>query len=215
MSDARDAVLGAIRKSLGRDRLPPGAARALETRVPAHPRPQLAGDPVDRFIARAGAQSISLEHAATRDAIPNAVAAYLQRHKLPARLVIARPLAALGWPASFAVEVREARQDDAVSVTPCFAAIAETGSIVLLSSPASPTTLAFVPDDHIVVLSREQIVAQIEDVWRRLRTAGLPMPRALNIVSGPSRTADIEQVVQLGVHGPRRLHLIVVDEPLS
>jgi L-lactate dehydrogenase complex protein LldG len=100
-------------------------------------------------------------------------------------------------------------------VTPCFAAIAETGSVVLLSSAQTPTTLNFVPDDHIVVLGTAQIVWHIEDVWQRLRARGTSLPRAVNIVSGPSRTADIEQVVQLGVHGPRRVHLLVVDQELA
>jgi L-lactate dehydrogenase complex protein LldG len=143
------------------------------------------------------------------------VAAYLRSRNLPARLVIARPLQALAWPPSLAVQVRAAGADDAVSVTPCFAAIAETGSVVLLSSPESPTTLNFVPDDHIVVLAQGQIVWHIEDVWQQLRERNVPMPRALNIVSGPSRTADIEQVVQLGAHGPRRLHLVLVEEDLA
>jgi len=212
MSDARAAILGTIRQSLGRGRLEDAAARVLGARVPAHPRPRLDGELIEHFIARATAQAMSMQRLASRTAAPAAVAQYLQQRRLPMRIVVAPPLLALDWPAALAVESRAAQQSDAVSVTPCFAAIAETGSVVLLSSAQTPTTLNFVPDDHIVVLTTGQIVWHLEDVWQRLRARGTALPRAVNIVSGPSRTADIEQVVQLGVHGPRRVHLLVADE---
>lgn len=215
MSDARAAVLGAIRQSLGRGPLDAAGQRALDARMPVHLRPQLDGELIEHFIARATVQSMSVQRLARRREIPAAVTAYLTQHNRPLRIVVAQPLRALDWPDTIAVESRAAQRDDAVSVTPCFAAIAETGSVVLLSSPETPTTLNFVPDDHIVVLSTSQIVWHIEDVWQRLRARGTPLPRAVNIVSGPSRTADIEQVVQLGVHGPRRVHLLVVDVDLA
>ena len=92
-----------------------------------------------------------------------------------------------------------------------FAAIAETGTLVLLSGAHSPTTLNFLPDVHIVIVRRQQIVTHIEDVWRRTRSELEEMPRTVNLITGPSRTADIEQTIQLGAHGPRSLHVIVVE----
>ena len=101
---------------------------------------------------------------------------------------------------------------DAVSLTPCFAAIAETGTLMLISGAVTPTTLNFLPDTHIVVVNANQVVATYEDGWDRLRTGG-GMPRAINFITGPSRTGDIEQRIELGAHGPRRLHIILVDDP--
>jgi L-lactate dehydrogenase complex protein LldG len=121
------------------------------------------------------------------------------------------PLNEIDWPQSLTIEHRPARREDRIAVTGAFAGIAETGTLVLLSSPGSPTTLNFLPDVHIAVLRREQIVTHIEDVWTRLRAQSKAMPRTVNMITGPSRTADIEQTIQLGAHGPRSLHVILVE----
>jgi L-lactate dehydrogenase complex protein LldG len=101
--------------------------------------------------------------------------------------------------------------DDEVSVTAAYAGIAETGTLLLHSGPASPTTLNFLPDNHIVVLRASQIVGAYEDAWDRLRAAGA-LPRTVNMITGPSRTGDIEQTIMLGAHGPRRLHIVLVED---
>ena len=92
-----------------------------------------------------------------------------------------------------------------------FAGIAETGTLALVSGPANPTTLNFLPDNHIVVLRKEDILSDYESVFARLRTAYGKggAPRTLNFVTGPSRSADIEQTLLLGAHGPRRLHIVI------
>jgi L-lactate dehydrogenase complex protein LldG len=90
--------------------------------------------------------------------------------------------------------------------------VAESGTLALLSGPDNPTTLNFLPDTHIVVVDAGDIVGDYETVWRRLRErygAG-SMPRTVNFVTGPSRSADIEQTIILGAHGPRALHILVV-----
>ena len=98
-----------------------------------------------------------------------------------------------------------------VSLTPCLAAVAETGTLMLISGAQTPTTLNFLPDTHIVVVHAGQIVASYEDGWDLLRARG-GLPRTVNFVTGPSRTGDIEQRIQLGAHGPRRLHVVLVDD---
>ena len=105
---------------------------------------------------------------------------------------------------------RKNLEGDAVSLTPCFAAIAETGTLMLVSGRDTPTTLNFLPDTHIVVLRADQVLPHYEEGWSRLRASG-PMPRTVNFITGPSRTGDIEQRIQLGAHGPRRLHIVLVD----
>jgi L-lactate dehydrogenase complex protein LldG len=101
---------------------------------------------------------------------------------------------------------------DAVSLSRAFAGVAETGTLVLLSGPDNPTTLNFLPDTHIVMVSADDVAGDYESVWRRLREshgAGV-LPRTVNLVTGPSRSADIEQTLILGAHGPRALHILVV-----
>jgi L-lactate dehydrogenase complex protein LldG len=100
------------------------------------------------------------------------------------------------------------------SVSHAFAGVAETGTLVLTSGRDNPTTLNFLPDNHIVVVEAKDVVGDYETVWQRLRerfgTGNLP--RTVNMITGPSRSADIEQTLILGAHGPRRLHVIIVGD---
>src|SRR5690606_24434733 len=106
-----------------------------------------------------------------------------------------------------------AAEDDAVGLTTAYAGIAETGTIMLLSGPRTPTTLAFLPETSIIVLSTERIVRAYEDGFALLREEHGTLPRSINFITGPSRSGDIEQTIQLGAHGPRRLCALLVDEP--
>ncbi|MGH7055097.1 MAG: LutC/YkgG family protein, partial [Stellaceae bacterium] len=119
------------------------------------------------------------------------------------------------WESRPLLHIRRGRAEasDPASLTPAFAAIAETGTLMLISGAETPTTLNFLPDTHIVILHERQIVAAYEDAWDRLRArAGARLPRTVNFITGPSRTADIEQHLELGAHGPRRLHIVMVAE---
>ena len=173
-------------------------------------RPEIGPDLVSHFSIKAKALSCTVDVVETENDLPAAVETYLNRHQLPKKILVAESLLRLGWPDTLSIQHSAALPQDLVSVTPCFAGIAETGSMVFVSSPASPTSLNFVPDDHVVVLRESQIVAHMEDVWSLLREISYPMARTVNIISGPSRTADVEQTVQLGVHGPRRVHIILL-----
>lgn len=211
---SRSAILDQIRRQLGRGPLPPEAVAALDARRPAHTRIAVGDDLVPRFIARFECRSGSVARVAGLDEVPAAVAAYQARHGLPPRAAVARPLAGLPWPDGFSHHPGPAGQSEILSVTPCLAGIAEVGSVVLPSGPDSPTSLNFVPDHHLVVLHSGQIVRHFEDVWPRVRALPGGMPRALNIVAGPSRTGDVELTLQLGAHGPRSVHVILVEAPM-
>jgi L-lactate dehydrogenase complex protein LldG len=104
----------------------------------------------------------------------------------------------------------DGRDVNAVSVA--FAGIAESGTLALVSGADNPTTLSFLSDNHIVVLSRDGILADYESVFAKLRGAYGKggAPRTLNFITGPSRSADIEQTLLLGAHGPRRMHIVIV-----
>ena len=180
----------------------------------AHPRIAVGDELVPRFIARFESRSGTVARVADLAQVPEAVAAYQARLGLPPRAAVARPLAGLAWPAGFSHHPGPAGQSEILSVTPCLAGIAEVGSVALPSGPDSPTTLNFVPDHHLVVLHCSQIVRHFEDVWPLVRARPGGMPRTINLVAGPSRTGDVELTLQLGAHGPRSVHVILVDAPI-
>jgi L-lactate dehydrogenase complex protein LldG len=222
---AREEILGGIRRSLGRV---PGAAGGDEAarRVAEHrrnliPRRAAALDAagrVDLFVAMAEAVQTTVGRVAGEGDVPGEVARYLAAENLPAEVRMAPDAAldALPWHERPLLQVRRGKAEagDAVSLTPCVAAIAETGTLMLVSGETTPTTLNFLPDTHIVVLRAGQVVAAYEDGWDLLRASGA-MPRTVNLITGPSRTGDIEQKIELGAHGPRRLHVILVGDAQS
>lgn len=215
---ARDAILGGIRAAHGRGPVDEVTAARLAARLSGHRRgtvpKRVARDAAALaalFIDQAEALSATVAQVASPEDVPGAVADYLARENLPARLRAAPSLRDLDWSARPTLEVSYGASDggDEVGLTDAFAAVAETGTLVFVSGAEQPTTLNFLPDTHIVVLRRDRIVGPYEAVWDRLRAAGA-MPRTVNFVSGPSRTADIEQTILLGAHGPRRLHIVLV-----
>ena len=225
---ARDDILGTIRRSLGRSALPEDQAAELAVRVAAHrrnlvPARATALDPaarVDLFVAMAEAVQTTVTRLASDSEVPQEVARYLAAENLPAALAMAPDpaLDALPWAERPLLQIRrgKAESSDAVSLTPCVAAVAETGTLMLVSGEQTPTTLNFLPDTHIVVLRAGQVVASYEDGWDLLRErpgeGPHALPRTVNFITGPSRTGDIEQRIELGAHGPRRLHVIVIDD---
>lgn len=225
MSEPRSAFLGRIRRSLGREGTDGGAddgaaARRLAERPlgPVPRRGQLARGPrIDLFRQMAEEAAATVIRLASPAEIPAAVAAYLAEENLPAEIRLAPDpaLAALPWSGRPLLTVTSGISDgdQAVSVTRAFAAVAETGTLALTSGPDTPTTLNLLPDTHIVVLPAGAVVGTYEEIWTRLRArfGDRVMPRTLNFITGPSRSADIEQKLQMGAHGPRRLHILLVD----
>ncbi|VAW17691.1 Predicted L-lactate dehydrogenase, hypothetical protein subunit YkgG [hydrothermal vent metagenome] len=152
------------------------------------------------------------------DALPGAVTEYLKLHNLPQALRMGDDeiLAKADWSKAPHLEraFGPAAETDAVGLAATFAGIAETGTLMLVSGAANPTTNNFLPETHIVVVPGSRLLGSYEDGWDALRASRGKgaMPRTVNYVSGPSRTGDIEQKILLGAHGPRRLHVIIVDD---
>jgi len=223
MSDSRARIMAKVKASVQADSRSAETLAALEARlaspqrglVPGRAQLDAAGLLV-LFESMARGQSASIDHLDDVAEVPAAVSRFLKTENLPAKLRMAPnpDLEALPWQQEslLTVETGSAQGDDLVSLSACFAAVAETGTLVLTSGTGSPTSLNFLPDTHIVVLQADQVVGPYEDLIDRLRAAygSGEMPRTVNFVTGPSRTADIEQTIQLGAHGPRRLHILIV-----
>ena len=216
MSAARERILGAVRRSLGRAGPLPESVRArLERRLAAptpNLKPALAEDPVSLFVRKANAVHTRTTVVPTLAGVSEAVLRHIDDNGLGDAIVVAPELEGLQWSNRLAVEGRAARGADQLGVTGAFAGIAETGSVMLLSGPESPTTLNFLPEDHIVVLRASRIVPHPEDAWALLRAERGTMPRTVNLICGPSKTGDVELVITEGAHGPRRFHVVVVRE---
>ena len=217
-TDSRTRVLGAVRSALGHE---PAAAAArkneIEERLAArevHVRPPVEGDLAARFAEKVELVAATFVPAPTVDHVSGLVSSYLEERGIDKEIVATTdPLVeAVRWSNEFAVaRGRAAEPGDRVSVVGAYAGIAETGTLVFVSDRATPTTLNFLPEFHIAVLARDRLVAHLEDVWVRLRSERSRLPRTVNFITGPSRTGDIELQLELGAHGPRRLHVVLVD----
>jgi L-lactate dehydrogenase complex protein LldG len=205
---ARDRILGRVTAGAG------GNAGVVEAYLQQHPRgpaPKAGTDLAVQFCERAVKLASDLVRVGSNTDVPAAIARYLDSHSVHHRAVCWPQLAALSWgDARLEIETRGARGDDLVGITGVFAGIAETGTLMLLSGARTPATVSLLPETHIAVVQAGQIVATMEDAWARMRAQWGAIPRAVNFVSGPSRTADVEQTVTLGAHGPRRVLIVVV-----
>jgi L-lactate dehydrogenase complex protein LldG len=219
---AREAILARVRKALGRESANSKALDAAETYIAAHrhgPRPAMPGDLVARFLQRATDMSSTVERIATLEDVPRAVARYVDALVLPPELAVQKSRAGVCWPefamldwggAGLAIEARPTVGDDRLAVTGCFCAIAETGTLVMTTSAQTPTASTLLPDTHIAVVRADRIVSGMEEAFAWVRVEHGAMPRAVNLISGPSRTGDIEQTIVLGAHGPFRLHILLL-----
>ncbi|WP_417224539.1 LutC/YkgG family protein [Amphritea sp.] len=155
--------------------------------------------------------------------VPQACADWLAEHQFNELNSASNPeLSALDWSPLVQQQItrteRVAQAGDIASLTTSFAGIAETGTLMLHSSAQSPTTLNFLPDNHLVVLRRSAIVGCYEEAWKNLRqqcfgdNTANQLPRTVNMITGPSRSADIEQTLQMGAHGPKTLVILLIND---
>lgn len=212
---ARDNILARIRAAHGRSGAPSQHERTAVTEyIAAHPqgpRPRSDWEPVARFCERAATLATTVDHAGSSADVPQAVARYLEQYNLPRNAVCWPEFFDLKWHAAcINVEARAAQGADLVGITGAFCAIAETGTLMLLSGPRTPGATSLLPETHIAIVSASRIVRGMEDAWSLLRAEHGTLPRAVNFISGPSRTADIEQTLVLGAHGPYRVHVVLI-----
>lgn len=226
---SRDAILSGIRRGLRRGALPEDQQAMLRARmarpprqlIPARSRLPHAGQ-IALFVANLEKEFATVTRLTALEEVPAAVAEYLATQNLPPQLAIAPhpELTGLPWQdrPMLRTEARPGQAQDQASLTHGFAGIAETGTLMLPSHPTRPTTLNLLPDTAMVLLRASRVVGAYEEAWDLLRaenqdsrTGGF-MPRNVMLVTGPSRSADIEQTLELGAHGPRRLHVFLLDD---
>ncbi len=214
-SAARAAIFSRIRQAQNRPEQPTQAEldqvrQYLDQHAPG-PRPDLGADLVARFRQQAERTSQTLDRVESLDEVPAAVARYLSGLNLTKQAIAWRTLDGLPWQeAGIAVEFRKPVNEDLVGVTGCFCAVAETGTLMLLSGPDTFSSAALLPETHVAIVPESRIVGSIEDAFALAKKERGELPRATNFISGPSRTGDIEQTIVLGAHGPYRVHVILV-----
>ncbi len=169
---------------------------------------------IEQFIRGLEKVSGTYETVTTAQQITGAIEAYLKQVSASNLLVVAPAITKAGLLVNSSLPLQPAptRGNEENAVTLAYAGIAETGSLVMLSSADTPVTTNFLPDNFICVLKTKNIVNDMESLWERLQSEQGTMPRCVNIITGPSRTADVEQTIQMGAHGPRRVHVILWNE---
>ena len=220
--DARSMVLTRIRGALGITKLDRARRAAVIRRLEHHPRSTI---PAQALLSSAGCvsqlaemltkQAAEVARVATPEDAVHAIASYLSSNNLPPRLRIGADLslAALPWKAAWDISrvYGRAEPSDKACLSRAIVAAAETGTLFLVSGADNPTTLNFLPEFHMVLVKASDIVGSYEEAWDRLRKiyGERTLPRTVNMISGPSRTADIEQTIVRGAHGPRRLYVLI------
>ena len=206
--DAREEILGRVRAALRTGRIPrepgpPPPAFSLEAATPDAWR--------DRFVEELKALSVTVHVEESEASVRARVRSLVEgrrvhawsRAALPYRIGDDLPGEALAGAAE-----RRAIAGADVGLTGVDAAIAETGSLVLVSSEDHPRSASLVPPHHVAVVRRGEIVPTMGAALAKL-AASIPAASAINVVTGPSRTADIELQLTLGVHGPGALVVVV------
>jgi L-lactate dehydrogenase complex protein LldG len=220
----RDQILNSIRRELGREELSSVEKSKLDSRLKGRTINMIPArssgtheEKINLFKKMAKEAHATVVNVVSNIDVPNAVSAYLAQNNLPSDIVMTldKNLDVYPWEAIPLLNIsrRKAENLDKVSVTGADMGFAETGTLMLTSSTDRPSTLNFLPDHHIVVIESSKIRGAYEEGWDHLRTdknfEGV-MPRTVNLITGPSRTGDVEQTMQLGAHGPRQLHIIIV-----
>jgi L-lactate dehydrogenase complex protein LldG len=217
MAKVRAGVAGSqsseARRRIVEDRLGSPLRHLIPARVAGKGTEELVGI-MRRWLEAASGR---LEEVANEQALPKAIAARLGADGSKQRIRIGNDpwLAGLPWGSTpdLVVEHGAAQPGDTASLTHALAAIAETGTVVVASGAANPVTLSFLPEINFVAVLREHVVGSLEEAFSRVRALSAQaggMPRTVNLISGPSRSADIGGIPVLGAHGPRQLTVLVV-----
>jgi L-lactate dehydrogenase complex protein LldG len=202
MSAGREVILQSIARG-----------RGTTKPVPDYALPAWSGDMLTHFIAKAKASVAEVHQIAGAANAPETILSVLAAAGIHPQLHIEphSPLNALPWhraPGLTLLGDAPSGSDNAFSAADY--GIAETGTLVFFSGAQSASSWHFRPGRDFVLLPRSRILPRFEDVVALIAANG-PMPATVNLVTGPSRTADIEQTIELGAHGPRAIHILITS----
>jgi L-lactate dehydrogenase complex protein LldG len=200
---ARDEILSNIRTRRIR----------AATRPPPYKIPALPKEPVQQFMDRARASGADVKQLSNTRDIPTAIAEALRDRNLPAIVHVPADAQwqALPWSVAPGLTVsQELPGGDDAALNEAPFAVAETGTLAFLSDAARPASWHFRPGLEIAIVRSDAILPHLESVLARAKLAGA-LPHTINLVTGPSRTGDIEQTLEMGAHGPKALVIFVVD----
>lgn len=222
---SRADILGNIRRGLNRSQDDSQRQQTVANRLAAKANNLIPGraqlpftEQVELFKAMATEAVAELIELDSLEQVPQACADWLSSHSFNQLISASNmELSQLDWSPLEQQQIsrseRVAQAGDIASLTLSFAGIAETGTLMLHSGEHSPTTLNFLPDNHLVVLRRSAIVGVYEEAWKKLREQfSEALPRTVNMITGPSRSADIEQKLQMGAHGPKKLIILLIND---
>jgi len=213
-ASARAEILQRVSRGVGKADFAArrAAAEAVLATPVRGPQPAIASPLASRFQARAESLASTVERVAGPAEAVAAVAQYLAARGLGSVAVVTSDISEFDWSGSgLTVRVGAAVDADLVGISSCFCAIAETGTLMLLSGPETPASVSLLPKTHIALVLLSRVVTTMEDAFALLRREQGNVPRAINFISGPSRTGDIEQTIVLGAHGPCAVHLVLVE----
>jgi L-lactate dehydrogenase complex protein LldG len=214
-SAARQAIFSRIRTARNASPQPTqselDAVQAYLRSGSQGPRPNIGSDLLQRFTEQAVRMSDTVAEVASLDAVPMAVATYLDSIGVAKSAIAWNTLTALPWAAAgLDIAFRPPVNEDLVGITGSFCAVAETGTLMMLSGVDTYASASLLPETHIALVFESRIVGAMEDAFALAISERGELPRATNFISGPSRTGDIEQTIVLGAHGPYRVHVIIV-----
>ena len=208
-SPARDRILQRIKQALGQQRDYNGAEfrRLLESAPAAHRDLAEISNPGQVFMQQATAAGARLLEINSASEVPAWLRAS-EMAKHPVTLSSQDTVQSLDWSGLQITD--DYRGEARVGVVYAHAAAAETGTL-MQHSHAVPSGLLYLVDTLIVLLNRADIRPRYEDLWADgPQGSAAGTPRAIHLITGPSRTADVEQTIQVGAHGPRELYIVVL-----
>lgn len=199
MSGGRETILNALEQ------------RRRQTPPPQISLPEWSGDPLVNFIAKAEASIARPHRLALSAEAPAKIAEILRLANAAPELHVPAESALehLPWSAAPGLTISpQPPTGDQSALSAAEFGIAETGTLVFFSGPNSHSSWHFRPGREFILIDHSRILPRFEDVIARIEN--LPgIPATINLVTGPSRTADIEQTIELGAHGPRELHILI------
>ena len=215
MSASRDDILGKLRP-LVQDAAGAEARLRKRTRATAPSMPKTPEELLQRFEQKISNSAASVAIVHDLDFVPSVIDSYLLEHNQPfqAKRAADPLLDLIPWLSvpGFEVTTGPASPDDKCGITIAEAGIAETGSVMLVSTRTTPYLLNLLPETLIVIVPASRIVPLLEDAFTMWRSSSSNLVRTFTLATGPSRTADIEQTLEIGAHGPKRELVVIVEE---